>query len=272
MHNGISIFLTEKKRREHVGSTDMHPTSNKHGPGSHFSMELYGSIFTSVHFIIIESSGVWLQSSCWMVQTFTHVQDVFYLFFRSLTWNSELEFKSLCFRWGKIRKKVGRGSETSCVAGPGMQDTMRHLEIIWNHNIKDSTVLVRFQLEVQTQVGSNWQIQQIRVHLDVGYAFFICPFSCQCPVVVEKIHAYITDIWHLTAGVIARHRQHLCSTLETLCNIGVTWYYYVLLGWEMFRSSAHLLQRVSSLGDTHGRSMPAKVVKVHEDIVSSYQW
>jgi len=55
----------------------MHPTSNKHGPGSHFSMELYGSIFTSVHFIIIESSGVWLQSSCWMVQTFTHVQDVF---------------------------------------------------------------------------------------------------------------------------------------------------------------------------------------------------
>ena len=39
----------------------------------------------------------------------------------------------------------------------------------------------------------------------------------------------------------------------------------------MLRSSEHLLQRVSSLGDTHGRSMPAKVVKVHEDIVSSYQ-
>lgn len=167
MHNGISIFLTEKKRREHVGSTDMHPTSNKHGPGSHFSMELYGSIFTSVHFIIIESSGVWLQSSCWMVQTFTHVQDVFYLFFRSLTWNSELEFKSLCFRWGKIRKKVGRGSETSCVAGPGMQDTMRHLEIIWNHNIKDSTVLVR----------PTWSSDTSRIKL--ADTADTCPFRCR---------------------------------------------------------------------------------------------
>ena len=39
-----------------------------------------GSIFTSVHFIIIESSGVRLQSSCWMVQTFVQGQGVFHFF------------------------------------------------------------------------------------------------------------------------------------------------------------------------------------------------